>query len=74
MLLFLLPACLCILRGTRNAEPLVLTFTAVLCGVQDCPSLDTESLWLCSRYTSVPEVGLLLELSLDRTLSKQMEG
>lgn len=41
-------------KGTWSADPLVLTSAAVLCGVRDCPSLDTESLWLCSRYTSVP--------------------
>lgn len=35
--------------------------------------MDTESLWLCSRNTSVPEVGLLLGLDLDKTLAKPTE-
>lgn len=41
------------LRGTRRVAALVLTFAAVLCGVRNCPSLDAESLWLCSTCTSV---------------------
>ncbi len=54
-------------------DPFVLTSAAVVCGVQDCPSVDTESLWLCSRYTSVPEVGLLQGLDLDKTLAMPKE-
>lgn len=60
-------------KETWSADPPVLTSAAVLRGVQDCPSLDTESLWLCSRYTSVPKVGLLLELDLGKTLAKLTE-
>lgn len=60
-------------KETWSADPPVLTSVAVLRGVRDCPSLDTESLWLCSRYTSVPKVGLLLELNLDKTLAKPTE-
>ena len=73
MFLFFAPCMSLLFKGTWSADPLSLTSAAVLRGVWDCPSLDTESLWLCSRYTSVPEVGLLLELDHDKMSAKSTE-
>ena len=55
-----------------SADRLLLTSAAVLRGVWNCPSLDAESLWFCSRNPSVPEVGLLLETDLSETFSQSM--
>lgn len=55
-------------EGMWSEELLVLIFSAVLRGVGNYPSLVTDSLWLCSRCTSVCEGGLPLDLDLNKTL------